>query len=155
MLFLATSIIPCLVFVAILFLIFQSVSSIVWKYFVPPPKSVIDFSISHSPTYPFLIGYFFISVVSLAFTTISILFQKYFWSIFFLFIPLFFITFKTIYVYQWYQESFYESLLKSFFDAIDMLDLIFFFFVSILLFWQISILWRIRAKNSQMKIGLK
>lgn len=140
------SIIPIFVSVTILYLIFQSLSSRFWEFLIPTPKTSIDFSMSHSGTHPFLVGYFLLSALSIGLATLSAIYKRHLMSLIFLFIPLFLIAFRTIYIYKLNQEGTGKPI-AGFVYSIDLLDLGFFSVVSFLLIWQISIIYRQGSKQ--------
>jgi hypothetical protein len=153
----ATLMIPIVVFATTLFFLTSALSSAVYEYFVPPPKSIIAVG-ANSHVHPFLVGFRILIALSLTFSGFFIFRKRIFLSTLILLFPIAAIVYRTFYVYATiYREIFgYESQtsFEIFIWTIEFTDTVFLIYILALFFWQISILFRILIKNLQRKSAL-
>ena len=152
-LFLATLIVPTLIFVILLISAFNKIYTEVYK-FLFPPQTNIDFSCC----YGIIIQSFYfsisglISLVTLSISGILVLYRKFRISLVFIMITLLLILTRVLGIIYYYQNFLEHSYDLVFYNLIE--DFIYFGIVSFLLFWQISILLRISMQLLKGKIGL-
>lgn len=153
LLFLATLAIPAIIFIGLFDLAIREIYSLISDYLFPlDPR--INFSSCGIGIDPLPIPYAILCALTLFFSSISILRQKFISSLIFISATLSLIVLRATSIFYLFNQIFNEFSFERLANYL-ISDFIAFVVVSILFIWQISILWRIRVKNSQMNTALK
>lgn len=149
LLFVATLIIPIIVFGGIFFYLSKEIYFETDKYFFPPAKTQLDISVTYGLYLPFyLIGYIIIVAILLTFSSLFLLHRKYSFAISLAILSIIIIVTRIFMV---------QGLLPDNQDefAIQFVDGLFLFIISTILIWQISIPLRCVIKKFHDKISVR